>query len=96
MSGGQRQRLAIARVMLKQPAIVLLDEATSERLVLEALERLLRGRTSVIIAHRTATIRNADHIVMMHEGQAVGEGTHETLLRSSAMYRSFCLQQSVA
>jgi ABC-type multidrug transport system fused ATPase/permease subunit len=102
MSGGQRQRLAIARLMLKQPAIVILDEATSaldatsERLVLEALERLLTGRTSMIIAHRIATIRNADHIVVMDQGRVAEEGTHEALLHSSTMYRSYCLQQSVA
>ena len=88
--------------MLKNPAIVILAAATSafgatsERLVLEALERLLSGRTSLVIAHRIATIRNADHIVLVDGGRVAGEGDHASLLRSSETYRSYCAQQSVA
>jgi len=92
LSGGQRQRLAIARAVLKDPPILLLDEATSaldaesERLVQEALERLMHGRTTLIIAHRLATVLKADRIVVIDHGQIVGEGTHETLLASNPLY----------
>jgi ATP-binding cassette, subfamily B, bacterial len=102
LSGGQRQRLAIARVMLKDPAIVVLDEATSaldaenERLVLQALDRLLAGRTSLVVAHRIATIRDADQIVVVDRGRVADQGDHESLLRSSPTYRSYCRQQAVA
>ncbi|HSA51127.1 MAG TPA: ATP-binding cassette domain-containing protein, partial [Yinghuangia sp.] len=102
LSGGQRQRIAIARVMLKDPAIVVLDEATSaldatsERAVQNALNRLLSDRTSLVIAHRLATIRNADRIAVVEHGRIADMGTHTALLKSSATYRSYCREQSVA
>ncbi len=92
LSGGQRQRLAIARAVLKDPPILLLDEATSaldaesERLVQEALEHLMKDRTTLIIAHRLATVLKADRIVVIDHGRIVGEGTHESLLATSPLY----------
>ncbi|MFA9389543.1 MAG: ABC transporter ATP-binding protein [Prolixibacteraceae bacterium] len=95
LSGGQRQRVAIARAMLKNPRILILDEATSsldsesERLVQEALEKLMKGRTSIVIAHRLATIRQADQIFVLDNGQIIQQGTHEELLEeNSGLYAS--------
>jgi len=92
LSGGQRQRIAIARAVLKDAPILLLDEATSaldaesERLVQEALDRLMQGRTTIVVAHRLATVQSADRILVMDEGRIVEEGTHATLAARGGLY----------
>jgi len=92
LSGGQQQRIAIARAILKNPPVLLLDEATSsldaesEKLVQEALEHLMKGRTTLVIAHRLATVKKVDRIVVMAEGRIVDEGNHEQLLGANGLY----------
>ncbi|HEY7528472.1 MAG TPA: ATP-binding cassette domain-containing protein, partial [Candidatus Deferrimicrobiaceae bacterium] len=99
LSGGERQRLAIARALLKDAPILILDEATSaldtesESVVQEALDTLMRGRTTFVIAHRLSTVRNAHTILVVEEGRIVEKGTHEELLSGDTRYRSFYLKQ---
>ena len=100
LSGGQRQRLSIARAVLKNPPIMILDEATSaldtesEKLVQDALYKLMENRTSVVIAHRLSTIQHADEIIVLQEGQIVERGTHENLIAQSGVYKKLTALQA--
>ena len=102
LSGGQKQRLSIARAVLKNPPIMILDEATSaldtesERLVQQALENMMKNRTSIVIAHRLSTIQNADNIVVLSKGEIVEQGKHQELLAKKAVYYSLVEMQSLA
>ena len=102
LSGGQKQRLSIARAVLKNPPIMILDEATSaldtesEKLVQQALENMMRNRTSIVIAHRLSTIQNADNIIVMQRGEIVEQGKHEELLAKRGTYQKLVEMQSFA
>lgn len=101
LSGGQRQRISIARAVLKNPPVLILDEATaaldteSERLVQDALAKVMSNRTSIVIAHRLSTIQNADEIVVLVKGQIVERGTHTELLAKGGVYRHLTQMQSI-
>lgn len=101
LSGGQKQRLCIARAVLKNPPIMLLDEATSaldtesEKLVQEALDKLMASRTSVVVAHRLSTIQNADEIVVIDKGQVIEQGTHHDLMAKSKVYKKLIEIQKI-
>jgi subfamily B ATP-binding cassette protein MsbA len=100
MSGGQRQRMSIARAVLKNPPILILDEATSaldtesERLVQDALNKLMQNRTSIVIAHRLSTIQHADEIIVMQKGEIIERGNHSTLINANGTYQKLHEMQS--
>jgi ABC-type multidrug transport system fused ATPase/permease subunit len=102
LSGGQKQRIAIARAILKNPAILILDEATSaldsesEKLVQDALDRLMTNRTAIVIAHRLSTIRKADKIIVLQDGKIIEEGNHETLIELNGAYARFVELQNLS
>ena len=100
LSGGQRQRIGIARAVVRNSPILILDEPTasldteSEKIVMEALENLMIGRTVITIAHRLSTIRDADKIIVLHKGEVIEEGTHDQLIAKGKMYCDLCKVQA--
>lgn len=101
LSGGQRQRIAIARAILKNAPVLILDEATSaldaasEQYIQQALEHVMKGRTTLVIAHRLSTIRHADKIIVLHDGRIVEEGAHEVLMSQNRHYATLCRTQQL-
>jgi ABC-type multidrug transport system fused ATPase/permease subunit len=101
LSGGQKQRIAIARAIIKNPSILLLDEATSaldtesEKIVQQALDNVMKGRTTIVIAHRLSTIRHANLIVCIEAGQVIEQGTHEELMEKAGLYRQLVDRQTL-
>src|SRR5207302_7909772 len=99
LSGGQRQRIAIARAIIRNTPILIMDEpssgldAASEKLVFDALDRLMKGKTSIVIAHRLSTIRNADVIFVVDDGSIVESGRHEELVNNGGLYAELCALQ---
>jgi ATP-binding cassette subfamily B protein len=102
LSGGEKQRIAIARLLLKSPSVVILDEATAhldsenEALVHEALRDALKGRTSIVIAHRLSTVMEADQILVVNEGEIVARGTHEELVLRPGLYADLYARQDLS
>ena len=101
LSGGQKQRISIARAVLKNPPIMVLDEATSaldtesEKLVQDALENMMKNRTSIVIAHRLSTIKNADYIIVLDKGLIVEKGNHNDLMKLKGLYHNLVEMQTI-